>query len=199
MKKILKNLIILVTIISVMSGFTLTASASDPYVEDYKWNTSTISYYFDKTPSTSGIPQFNYDDYWVPAVYSGITRWNLFLNYMNFNLQFYETTNINNADIVLQFGPSGGLANTAVTNIGSTIVSATIYLDDIDFYSYSFDDPTITDITAHEIGHSIGLKDISPANAEALDIYSIMVQGVFHSHFSSYQTIFDYNNIIKLY
>lgn len=52
----------------------------------------------------------------------------------------------------------------------------------------------------HEMGHAIGLAQITVADAQRLNIHSVMVEYIFDdTYFSGYPTAFDGINILKMY
>lgn len=201
MKKILKKLLVLTTIVSTISGFGLTASASDSYVVDKGWNQNTLNFYIDDSTGDPQIPSINYL-YWGMAIENGIATWNTALEDNNIDLEIHAVTNRQDADIIFEYGVSSSFANTVLSyNADGSIKKATVIMDDMDFYIFGFNTTLVRNIAAHETGHTIGLKDIDYVFAEQEGIYSIMINKIVvpSPNFSIVPTAFDINNIEKLY
>lgn len=203
MKKIFKKLLVLTTIVSILSGFGLIASASDPYIMDETWNQSTLKYYIadDRDPS---IPSYKYDD-WIDEIDNAINMWNTYLNAYNINLEFVKTINSYDADITFLFdNVPGGAAGEVTFTYGSpnfSIINALVELDDYQFDYYEYENDYVNQIIAHEIGHLVGLKNIKNSDAATEGIYSIMIYDKWSAptNYRDYPTSFDMNNIDTLY
>lgn len=122
-------------------------------------------------------------------------------NVWHANIHFIFASTASNADIVIKYGKSSSWAQTYPTAISGIFQKVNIVLDDWAFYTYPFDTATQTNIVAHELGHALGLADISEQDASNTGIFSIMVNSVYPptTHFSQYPTEFDRTNIFSLY
>jgi predicted Zn-dependent protease len=69
----------------------------------------------------------------------------------------------------------------------------------IGIYNNGFDTYRVTNILTHELGHAIGLAQITEQVAQTNNISSVMVESVSSPYFSGYPTSFDGTNILKMY
>lgn len=199
--KICKKIIALLTIIIVLTGVSGTHAnaATDPYLLQGKWEKPIVSIYIDDTPYTSNIPSINYTAWRFDCV-QAISRWSTYLNNiwrLNINLVFADTKA--DADIIIQYGVSTSWAHTVNTYNGTSISKSKIVLDDWDLKNYNFDTYTVTNIVMHELGHALGLAQITVSHAQLNNISSVMIESVSSSYFSGNPTSFDETNLRKLY
>jgi len=117
------------------------------------------------------------------------------------NIHFIFADTASDADIVIKYGRPSSWAQTYATAISGIFQKVNIVIDDWAFYSYPFDAATQTNIVAHELGHALGLAEISEADAANAGFFSIMVNSVYppSAHYSPYPTEFDKTNIFSLY
>lgn len=200
MKKILKILFSsLLLILFITPNITTSVNAANPYIRSEKWKKSTLYYYFDNTPSVGNIPKDNYT-YWNVEVPSSFNSWNSWLDMYSINIEFKKTSTRSNANIIVKYGNGPSWAHVDLVTSGGYITKATITLDDFAFYTNGFTDAFINSIIKHEIGHTLGLKDISVAKAKELDKESIMVNSLSSSWHSNYITYsFDRVNLLENY
>lgn len=201
MKRMMKKFIVLLTLIGIMSGNLLHASAaSDPYLTGYKWNKTNLTYYVDTTPSP-GVPSIFSIIVLEPAIHDTFSTWNIYLSAYEINLSFQETTNRSEADIIVKYGPTGvGTWGRVVPEevSGTTYVEVSLTIND--YSLQGVDGGTIYDVIMHEIGHTIGLADIKRQDAEAIGLYSLMINDMDSPNFRSAPTYeFDRVNIRKMY
>lgn len=206
LKKSLRNLLIFSLIFIVSFSVLPFKAYAASYFTGNKWNKSVVSVYIDDTPTPSQggatIPSYYYA-YWHSNIEEGVVRWNTMLNNAwHSNIMFILADNASNADIIIKYGtrPSSW-AQTFPTASNGFFQKVVIEIRDWSFYQYQFDVLTQTDIVAHELGHALGLADISEQQASSAGIYSIMVNSIYppSAHFSRYMTEFDRNNIFTLY
>ncbi len=205
-KKQLRNLLVL-TLVFIMSfsSIPVTRANAASYFTGNKWNKSVVSIYVDDTPSSAQagitIPSIYYV-YWRSSIIEAIGRWSMYLNSWNADIRISLANSASSADVVIKYGTrSTSWAQTFPTASNGVFQKVEIEIRDWSFYQYNFDPLTQTDIVTHELGHALGLADISEAAAASAGISSIMVNSVYppSAHFSGYPTNFDKTNIFTLY
>ncbi|WP_312371405.1 hypothetical protein [Lachnoclostridium sp.] len=171
------------------------SAASDPYLSGNKWNKSVVNIYIDSTPAVSTIPTNQYI-LWRLDIILMIERWNNMLSVFGNNINFSITNDINSADTIIKYGQVNySWAETKKITSGSTILKATIILDDWDFATIGFNDNTVQKIVVHELGHVLGLADITNLVAENQKIYSVMVNDVTQSPYFRETPTFDFDRL----
>ena len=204
-KKLIKKLIVMVILSVTLIGNVASASAADPYLTGSKFNKSSLYYYVELTPSRPDVPEVFNIITLDSSISSAFLSWNSKMIVEGINLSFTETTNKSSADIIIEMGTITGIYGLVThTYINSTTYeTSTITLNDYLIYTHwtggILSPGQMTDIVTHEIGHAIGLADISPGYAETNNITSLMVNSIDSSYFSSYPTSFDITNIEKMY
>jgi predicted Zn-dependent protease len=204
LQKTLQKVMVLVIMVNAIIGNVSSASAADPYLLGGKFNKTNLTYYISSTPSASDVPAIFVSYTLDTAIDTAFFRWNTYMNAYNINLTFSSTNNINDADIVFTMGSLvGAYGLTKNTPLNSpTYSKSSITLNDYTIYQHYLGGVLsineIASIAMHEIGHAIGLAQISENLAQANNIYSIMVESIVSPYFSNI-TSFDIGNIRKLY
>lgn len=198
MRKSFKKLfvaLLLVCAILVVNNGTRAFAASDVFLTGYKWNKTTITYYIDRTPTSSDlavwIPNF------VDAIVSAATLWNIYLADYGTGIQFSRVTSESSADILIKFGNSGVGTDARVEptqTSGTEYRKVTMTVKDYNLKDY--DGGHVYEIFKHEFGHTIGLRDIN----DSLRTLSIMVNDLDSDYHATYPTYeFDRLNLLKMY
>ncbi len=201
MKHVIKKLVVMFSLICIVLGsnFNYASAATDPYLLGPKWNKTQLTYYIDSTSSAPGtIPTDEYL-YWNNKVTRAFAMWNASLQIFNINLSFSKTTNSQNADILIRYGYSSSLAH--VNNIlhNGTLVQSVMTIDDFEMHVNGISDEYLYKVVLHEIGHTIGLANITADHAQANNIYSVMVFDMNSPRHTELPAEFDKLNLLKLY
>ena len=191
---------IILVLVAFLQTNTLPISAnSSAYIYSQKWNKHTLYFYFDTTPSADIIPKSAYV-YWNVEVPPAFEFWNSWLETYQVNIKFVQTNKKSKADVIVKYGTGPSWAHVDLEKTSTTIKKATITLDDFEFYNLKISDDDIRKIIKHEIGHTLGLRDIAVNVANKLNIKSIMVNDIYNSRHVSYPTYeFDRVNLKKNY
>lgn len=204
MKGKLQKVMVLVMLISIIIGNVSTASAADPYLTGGKFNKSNLTYYIDTTPSSSDVPAVFDSVNLYNAIENAFSMWNTIMSSYSINLSFTSTTSRSNADIIVVMGTTGGPygrvthepANSSIYT--KSIMTINDYLIYLHWTGGVLSGSKIFHIMMHEIGHTIGLADISDEVADANNITSVMTN-IFSVYFHNSPTSFDRTNIKKMY
>lgn len=206
-KRLFKKLVVFMMVISVMTGvgvnYVSVNAATDPYLLAGHWDKNYVSIYIDDTPywTGGGIPSYYYIG-WRFDIVQAIGRWSMYLNdQFDTDIHFLMADSKASADIVIQYGYSSSWAHSNNYPVGAPIITSSIItLDDWDLKNYNFDTYTVTNIVTHELGHSLGLAQITLDTARANNIHSVMVEDVFDkTYFNGYPTVLDEANLLKIY
>jgi hypothetical protein len=209
MKRLFKKLIVLMMVISVLTGASTSyvqasalSTTTDPYLLGGKWDKSYVSIYISDTPTPGyDIPSYYYIG-WRFDIIQAIERWSIYLNdTFDTDIHFIYADTPGSSDIYIRYGFSSSWADTVNYSAdgGATYIKSIITVDDWDLFNYQFDTYTVTNILTHELGLSLGLAQIPVDIARANNIYSVMVGDISSPYFSTYPTSFDEANLLKLY
>ncbi len=204
MKHICKKIIAVVLLTCFFSGLLVqyTQAAPSDYVNNYKWNKRALTYYINNTPTpgVSGIPSIDYTMWEIDVVYA-FNQWNTLMPLWNINLTFTRTYSQSQADIVVKYGNVvGSFAEVISYRSGTTLTKSEIMIDDYELYTVGYNHEYLRRAFLHEVGHTIGLRDIQDYEAQIYQFTSIMVNDIdspYHTEFPSYN--FDRLNILYLY
>jgi hypothetical protein len=147
-----------------------------------------------------GIPEDKYL-YWNSDIQSAFNIWDSIMEIYSINLTFTKTTIKSNADIIVRYHTSSSLMNVEHTWSGAyEYDTSTINVDDYQLMIQSTTNEEFWLSILHEIGHTIGLADVSSLTAQQEGFTSVMVNNVHSAYHSEYPTYdFDKYNIVALY
>lgn len=156
MRKSIKKLMMVIVLICavLVVNHPHAFAATDPYLTGYKWTKSNLTYYIDRTPTSSNLSV--YIPLLVQAIEGAEFMWNIYLNDYGTGLSFTQVTTQSNADIIIKFGNTGVGVDARVVateTIGNTYKKATMTVKDYNIINYTGN--RIVNIFQHEFGHRV--------------------------------------------
>lgn len=201
MKQILKKITVFIALVCILFGTNIQhVNAANPYLLGYKWDKRALSYYIDSTSSAPGVIPSDEYLFWETDIVYSFNMWDNIMGIYGINLTFTRTYNANQADILVKYAVSPSTANVVNNYSGTRLIKSTINIDDYEIYTNGISNESVKEIMLHEVGHTVGLKDISAGTAASQGFTSVMVNEMsssYHAEFPTYD--FDRYNILELY